>query len=515
MGQKAQNQNDQRDNARIESEKFCTYACVNRFLKSKGDNVKKTAKQIRTCLTWRESIGNEHLTADEFSSEIAEGLAYVAGHDDESRPVMVLRMKQEYHKSHSQKLFVRLFAFTLEVAISTMPRNVEKFVMLFDASYYRSASVLMNVLVGALKIVGEYYPGRLHKAFVIDPPSLFTYMWKGVRPFVELSAMTMVVSSLDFEESLEFNNFTAHSRSSSIGFSPSIENSTARIGSCSSQRFAFTVPHSHQFDSLKPWYLSLANTSASRVGPTSPSPLGPALISPLNARSLSFASPVGRMPRGDINGPNLMRKSSLPSTPLSQRVTTTEATKGTHKRRPSFLQSPAMFFRKDKESHAGKNDKSSKESFLPFLRFYRRPYDEMIYSVEASSFTKQWPLGCHRRSRATVVAGGHRQSGLPVIEAAVLPFAFRSSALVSFHSFRFRFDPIFSDSISFIFVFSLQFDPTADSSSIAPSDSIEGAEWRSRGRGWRVWKTERFVVPEPPPLKTEYIATMAKGSDEP
>ncbi|KAF7811430.1 uncharacterized protein G2W53_032406 [Senna tora] len=49
---------------------------------------------------------------------------------------------------------------------------------------------------------------------------------------------------------------------------------------------------------------------------------------------------------------------------------------------------------------------------------------------QASSFTKQWPLGCHRRSRATVAAGGHRRSGLPVIEAAVLPFAFRSSALI-------------------------------------------------------------------------------------
>lgn len=28
--------------------------------------------------------------ADEFSGELADGLAYVAGHDDESRPVMVI-----------------------------------------------------------------------------------------------------------------------------------------------------------------------------------------------------------------------------------------------------------------------------------------------------------------------------------------------------------------------------------------------------------------------------------------
>lgn len=32
----------------------------------------------------------DHLIADDFSAELADGLAYVAGHDDESRPVMVI-----------------------------------------------------------------------------------------------------------------------------------------------------------------------------------------------------------------------------------------------------------------------------------------------------------------------------------------------------------------------------------------------------------------------------------------
>lgn len=36
----------------------------------------------------------------------------------------------------------------------------------------------MNLLMTTLKIVAEYYPGRLYKAFVIDPPSLFSYIWK-------------------------------------------------------------------------------------------------------------------------------------------------------------------------------------------------------------------------------------------------------------------------------------------------------------------------------------------------
>lgn len=35
-------------------------------------------------------LNADNLIADEFSAEISEGLAYVAGHDDESRPVVVI-----------------------------------------------------------------------------------------------------------------------------------------------------------------------------------------------------------------------------------------------------------------------------------------------------------------------------------------------------------------------------------------------------------------------------------------
>ncbi|KAK0607755.1 hypothetical protein LWI29_020056 [Acer saccharum] len=363
----------------VKQEKFCNNACVDRFLRAKGDSVKKAAKHLRACLSWRENIGiDQNLTADEFSSELAEGVAFVAGHDEDFRPVVVFRIKQDYQKFHSQKLFTRLLVFTLEVAIGNMSKNMDQFVLLFDASFFRSASAFMNLLLTTLKIVAEYYPGRLYKAFVIDPPSLFSYLWKGVRPFVELSTATTVVSSLDFEESLEFNDFSAYPRASSLRFDTSSIQSTAKIGSCSSSRFSFTV--SHHFDSLKPWYLTLTDTSSSKVGPTTPSSLGPALISPLNARSLSFASPAARTPRGGGSmNPRLARKSLFPSTPLPQRTTSGDPIKISHPRtpRPSFLQSPAMFFRKD--CHVSAKSDKSRESFLPFLKFYRRPYDEMIY----------------------------------------------------------------------------------------------------------------------------------------
>ncbi|WOK95479.1 hypothetical protein Cni_G04186 [Canna indica] len=351
----------------VKQEKYCSNACVERFLRAKGDSVRKAAKQLRVVLSWRESIGTaDHLIADEFSAELAEGMAYIAGHDDDARPVMVFRIKQDYLKLRSQKSFIRLLVFTLEVAIASMARFVDQFVLLFDASFFRSPKACINVFTGILKIISDYYPGRLHKAFVIDPPSFFSCLWMGVRAFVELSAITAVVSSLDFEDPLEDTTafMWQQPRTASLRFDSA--DSSAKLGSCASSRFSVTVSH---LNSLKPWYLS-TSTTRSAVVPTATSP-SLAGATPLNARSFSFASPAARStPRVGVaagaaatpsKAPRQRRQQQQPRTPM-----------------PSFLQSPAMLFSFRKEGHVSRVERD-RESFRPFLRFYRRPYDEIVY----------------------------------------------------------------------------------------------------------------------------------------
>lgn len=182
-----------------------------------------------------------------------------------------------------------------------------------------------------------------------------------MRPFVELSSATIVVSLLDFEES--------HPRGASLRFDPSSISSTSK-----SSRFSFTV--SHHFDSLKPWYLSFKDTSESKLSQINRPHafLGPR-ISPLNARSISFASPIARAPRGNIAA---IGNGFFPSTPMPQRTQKVDPLMIHHPRtpKPSFLQSPALFFRKKNE---WSRVERSSESFAPFLKFYLWPYDEMIY----------------------------------------------------------------------------------------------------------------------------------------
>ncbi|PKA49865.1 Patellin-6 [Apostasia shenzhenica] len=347
-------------------EKFCNDACIERFLKARGENVKKAAKNLRAVLSWRESIGTEHLMADEFSAELAEGLAYVSGNDEEGRPVVIFRIKQDYPKFHSHKSFVRLLAFTMEVAISTMARSVDQLVLIFDASFFRSASAFFNLFICTLKIIADYYPGRLHRAFAVDPPFLFPYLWKGARPFVELWAATAVVSSANFEDSPE--NEAKRTNSFHFDPSPTLTAGVAGGGGSASSRFSFTVSH---FDSLKPWYLSM--TSGRAVAPASPSLAG---VSPVNARSYSFASPAARSGA----------RRPIPSTPSSAPPRPPEAAPPLPQPRtprPSFLPSPStLLFAFRKEGVVGNRSERARESFFPLLKFYRRPYDEMIYRVK-------------------------------------------------------------------------------------------------------------------------------------
>lgn len=291
--------------------------------------------------------------ADEFSAELSDGVAYMSGNDDEGRPVLIFRIKQDYPKFHSQKSYVRLLVFTLEVAISSMPRFVDQFVLLFDAGFFRSSSAFLNLLMCTLKIVGDYYPGRLHRAFVVDPHSFFHYLWKGARPFTELWKSTAVVSSLDFEATAEDCAFSSYPRTTSLRFDPSPK--LADRGCSASSRFSFTVSH---LDSLKPWYLSTTTTRGA-VAPASPSLAG---VSHVTARSYSFASPAAR------SAP----RRSHPSTPSPALPRTP---------RPSFLQSPSLLlfpFRKEAAT-TGNRAARDREAFVPFVRFYRRPYDEAVY----------------------------------------------------------------------------------------------------------------------------------------
>ena len=204
---------------------------------------------------------------------------------------------------------------------------------------------------------------------------------QGVRPFVELAPATAVVCSLDFEDSLEDASFTAYPRTASLRFEPAAVVGKAGVGSASS-RFSVTPTD----NPVKPWYLSTipASVGSRSVVPTSSSP---SLVgaSPLSARSFSFASPAALRSTAATPPPFPRGGGGAPLTPSSaakgQKTPPPAPQQFPRTPRPSFLQSPSMLFAFRKDGQASRVERE-RESFLPFLRFYRRPYDEISYRAK-------------------------------------------------------------------------------------------------------------------------------------
>jgi hypothetical protein len=200
---------------------------------------------------------------------------------------------------------------------------------------------------------------------------------------VELAPATAVVCSLDFEDSLEDASFTAYPRTASLRFEPSgaaILTTMPKpgggvVGSASS-RFAFSVSD----NALKPWYLSTTPAAVPLANPRSVVPSSsPSLVgaSPLSARSFSFASPAARSTRVPPTPSAAAKAHNKAPTPAPAPLSTPPPQQQFPRTpRPSFLQSP-FTFRKD--GQGVRRVERERDSFLPFLRFYRRPYDEISY----------------------------------------------------------------------------------------------------------------------------------------
>lgn len=190
---------------------YCNEACIGRFLKAKGNQVKKAAKQLRATLSWRASLDVDYLTADEFCAELASGSAFVAGQDEEGRPVLVVRLRPENLTNQAQKQFLRYFVFTMEVAIACMPSTVEQCVLILDASCLKKGSPGLSAIVQLLKVLGEHYPERLARTFIVDAPSMFYYFWKGIGKFLDLKMR----EKLRFVFSRNYNTAAAAAMNSS------------------------------------------------------------------------------------------------------------------------------------------------------------------------------------------------------------------------------------------------------------------------------------------------------------
>jgi len=200
--------------------RFCTDACLARYLRASRWDVSTAAKNVSATIAWRQALSVDALTWE----QVAPGLGgaplpvFSLGlRDRHGRPVLVLRPAAV--TSLADDAVVRLLQHTMEVichSIDTTPQqsvhaprdsradlSSEQLLLVVDGTDWR---VMVpggrTALRRCLKLLTRHYPERLGAALVLHPPRLFSTMWAVVSAFLDArtTAKVQVVSTDIFKQ---------------------------------------------------------------------------------------------------------------------------------------------------------------------------------------------------------------------------------------------------------------------------------------------------------------------------
>ncbi|KAJ1293830.1 hypothetical protein BS78_01G098900 [Paspalum vaginatum] len=167
------------------SNKYCSVACLTRYLEACNWNVAKSRKMLEDSLKWRAAYRPEDIRWPEVSVEGETGKMYRASfRDREGRTVIVMRPAKQNTSSHEGQ--IRFLVYCLENAVLSLPEGHEKMIWLIDFTGWTMANAVpLKTARETINILQNHYPERLAMAFLFNPPKVFEAFWKVVKYFLD------------------------------------------------------------------------------------------------------------------------------------------------------------------------------------------------------------------------------------------------------------------------------------------------------------------------------------------
>ncbi|CAN6286999.1 unnamed protein product [Urochloa humidicola] len=166
-------------------EKYCSKACLTRYLEARNWNVTKSKKMLEESLKWRATYRPEDIRWPDVSVEAETGKMYRASFQDkEGRTVIIMRPTKENTKTHDGQ--IRFLVYVLENAILSLPEGQDKMVWLIDFTGWTMAHATpVKTVRECTSILQNYYPERLAIAFLVNPPKVFETFYRAVKYFLD------------------------------------------------------------------------------------------------------------------------------------------------------------------------------------------------------------------------------------------------------------------------------------------------------------------------------------------
>ncbi|KAK7360007.1 hypothetical protein VNO77_01979 [Canavalia gladiata] len=165
--------------------KYCTDACLRRYLEARNWNVDKAKKMLEETLKWRSTFKPEEIRWAEVAHEGETGkVSRAKFHDRHGRTVLIMRPGMQNTASPEDN--IKHLVYLLENAILNLAEGQEQMSWLIDFTGFSvSTSVPIKTARDIINILQNHYPERLAIAFLHNPPRIFQAFWKAVKFFLD------------------------------------------------------------------------------------------------------------------------------------------------------------------------------------------------------------------------------------------------------------------------------------------------------------------------------------------
>ncbi|PNY09878.1 phosphatidylinositol transfer protein [Trifolium pratense] len=165
--------------------KYCTDACLKRYLEARNWNVDKAKKMLEESFKWRSTYKPEEIRWAEVAHEGETGKVSRANfHDRLGRTVLIMRPGMQ--NTASEENNIKHLVYLLENAVLNLSEGQEQMSWLIDFSGFSfSTKLSIKTARDIIHILQNHYPERLGIAFLYNPPRIFQAFFKAVKYFLD------------------------------------------------------------------------------------------------------------------------------------------------------------------------------------------------------------------------------------------------------------------------------------------------------------------------------------------
>ncbi|XP_076898277.1 phosphatidylinositol transfer protein PDR17-like [Bidens hawaiensis] len=168
------------------AKKFCTDACLKRYLEARNWKLEKAKKMLEETLEWRSHYKPEEIRWDEVAQEGETGKVSRASFIDRvGRPVLIMRPGKQNTKTGDGN--VRHLVYLIESALLNLPEGQEQMTWLIDFTGYaiNASNIQLKTSRDIVNVLQNHYPERLANIILYNPPKIFEAFLKVLSYFID------------------------------------------------------------------------------------------------------------------------------------------------------------------------------------------------------------------------------------------------------------------------------------------------------------------------------------------